>query len=72
MRDIGYITQEYPRLKDRPNTHTVYTSNLDRSRKLALINAIDEVSIVETTAERLNFIPGMTLQDINLEGAMIE
>lgn len=72
LRDIGYITQEYPRLKDRPNTHTVYTSNLDRSRKLALINAIDEVSIVETTAERLGFIPGMTLQDINLEGASPE
>ena len=72
LRDIGYITQEYPHLKDNPNTHTVYTSNLDRSKKLALINAIDEVSIVESTAERLGFIPGMTLQDINLEGASPE
>lgn len=72
LRDIGYITQEYPNLKDKPNTHTVYTSNLDRSKKLALINAIDEVSIVESTAERLGFIPGMTLQDINLEGASPE
>lgn len=72
LRDIGYITQEYPHLKDKPNTHTVYTSNLDRSKKLALINAIDEVSIVESTAERLGFIPGMTLQDINLEGASPE
>lgn len=72
LRDIGYITQEYPHLKDKPNTHTVYTSNLDRSKKLALINAIDEVSIVESTADRLGFIPGMTLQDINLEGASPE
>lgn len=72
LRDIGFITQNYPLLKDKPNTHTVYTSNLDRSKKLALINAIDEVSIVESTAERLGFIPGMTLQDINLEGASPE
>lgn len=72
LRDIGYITQEYPHLKDKPNTHTVYTSNLDRSKKLALINAIDEVSILEATAKRLGFTPGMNPKNVNIEGASPE
>ncbi len=68
LRDIGFITQNYPLLKDKPNTHTVYTSNLERSKKLALINAIDEVSIIEATAEKIGFTPGMNPKDIDIEG----
>lgn len=72
LRDIGFITQNYPLLKDKPNTHTVYTSNLERSKRLALINAIDEVSIIETAAERLDYTPGMNPKDANIEGASPE
>lgn len=72
LRDIGYITQNYPLLKDKPNTHTVYTSNLERSKKLALINAIDEVSIIEATAEKIGFTPGMNPKDIDIEGVSPE
>lgn len=72
LRDIGFITQNYPLLKDKPNTHTVYTSNLERSKKLALINAIDEVSIIEATAEKIGFTPGMNPKDIDIEGVSPE
>lgn len=72
LRDIGFITQNYPLLKDKPNTHTVYTSNLERSKKLALINAIDEVSIIETTAEKIGFTPGMNPKDVDIEGVSPE
>lgn len=72
LRDIGFITQNYPLLKDKPNTHTVYTSNLERSKKLALINAIDEVSIIESTAEKIGFTPGMNPKDIDIEGVSPE
>lgn len=68
LQDIGFITREYPNLKDKPNTHTVYTSDSSRSKKLALINAIDEVSIVEQTADKLGFTPGMNINDVDLEG----
>lgn len=72
LRDIGFITQNYPLLKDKPNTHTVYTSNLERSKKLALINAIDEVFIIEATAEKIGFTPGMNPKDIDIEGVSPE
>lgn len=72
LRDIGFITQNYPLLKDKPNTHTVYTSNLERSKKLALINAIDEVSIIEATAEKIGFTPGMNPKDVDIEGVSPE
>lgn len=72
LRDIGFITQNYPLLKDKPNTHTVYTSNLERSKKLALINAIDEVSIIEATAEKKGFTPGMNPKNIDIEGVSPE
>lgn len=72
LRDIGFITQNYPLLKDKPNTHTVYTSNLERSKKLALINAIDEVSIIEATAEKIGFTPGMNPKNIDIEGVSPE
>ena len=72
LRDIGFITQNYPLLKDKPNTHTVYTSNLERSKKLALINAIDEVSIIEATAEKIGFTPGMNQKDVDIEGVSPE
>lgn len=52
LKDPIFIAQEYPRAKDIPNTHTVYTANLSRSKKLALVNAIDEVLTIENFAER--------------------
>lgn len=64
LKDPSYITQEYPALKGKPNTQTVYTSNLARSKKLALINAINEIVIIEETAQKLGITSDADLRKL--------
>lgn len=52
LKEPMFISQEYSNAKNMPNTHTVYTANLSRSKKLALVNAIDEVLTIENFAEQ--------------------
>ena len=51
MRYKLFITRLYPSIKNSPNNHLVYNSNSLRSQKLVLINALDELSILEKFAK---------------------
>lgn len=64
LKDPSYITQEYPSLEGKPNTQTVYTSNLARSKKIALINAIAEVTMIEETAQNLGITSEIDLKNL--------
>jgi len=55
------IQQLYPKIKDTPNTHTIYTANLTLSTKRALINALDEVSTLENYAKESNITPNTSI-----------
>lgn len=51
LKNPGIITRLYPSIKNSPNNHLVYNSNSLRSQKLVLINALDELSILEKFAK---------------------
>lgn len=52
LKNPSIIAEEYEKAKDMPNTHTVYTANSARSKRLVLVNAIDEISIIEDFAKK--------------------
>ncbi len=51
LKNPGIITRLYPSIKNSPNNHLVYNSNSSRSQRLVLINALDELSILEKFAK---------------------
>lgn len=51
LKNPGIITRLYPSVKNSPNNHLVYNSNSSRSQRLVLINALDELSILEKFAK---------------------
>lgn len=51
LKNPGIITKLYPSIKNSPNNHLVYNSNSSRSQRLVLINALDELSILEKFAK---------------------
>lgn len=51
IKNPAIITREYPNIKDKPNTHTMYTADLNRTQRLVLVNALDEISKIENFAK---------------------
>ena len=52
LKNPDIITKIYPSIKDSPNNHIIYNSNSLRSQRLVLINALDELSILENFSKK--------------------
>lgn len=68
LKDPTIIDREYENLKDKPNTHSIYTANLLRSQRLAIINAIDEVKNLKKIAKDYSITPKSKITDFVIEG----
>lgn len=64
LKDTSFITKKYEKLKDAPNTHMYYTSQLNRTLDLVLINAISEVNSAEDIGKKCGLSAKTTVQDL--------
>lgn len=64
IKDPAFIVKEYNNVKDIPNTHTVYTADLTRAKKLAIVNALDEINTIKEFAKNNNITKTTNLKDI--------
>ena len=65
IKDPSIISSEYTNIKDMPNTHTIYTANLQRSQRLVLVNAIDEIANIEQLTKQYGITSDSNLRDIH-------
>lgn len=75
LQEINYILKNpsvidtlYNRVKDQPNTHTVYNANSARSQKLVLVSALDEISQIEGFAKEHEITENTKLENIVFTG----
>ena len=67
IKDPSIISSEYTNIKDIPNTHTIYTANLQRSQRLVLVNAIDEIANIEQLTKQYGITSDSNLRDIHID-----
>lgn len=64
LKDPSIIDREYERVKDKPNTHLVYTADLNRSQKLVIVNALDEITKLEKYAKENDITANTNLDHV--------
>lgn len=64
LKNPSIIQKEYENIKYKPNTHSVYTADLKRSQKLALVNALDEVRNTESFAKEFDLTSSTNLNNV--------
>lgn len=64
LKNPSIIDRFYPEIQNTPNTHSLYTANSTRSRRLVLVNALDEIKKLEQFAKDNDITANTKLENI--------
>lgn len=67
LKDPTIIDKHINEIQDTPNTHSLYTHNGARSRRLVLVNALDEIRKLEEFAKENSITANTKMQNIVIQ-----
>lgn len=66
LKNPNIIKKELPNIQNTPNTHIMYTANRNRSQKLVLVNALDELHQFEDIAEQFGITAKTKVENVRI------